>query len=72
MSRNKDKYDSTNRRQQIFLSAEDIAAGKKTNWSGLEITGKLTYPTSHHISLIFQHFQAACGTLAPRCGNSSI
>jgi len=39
MSRNKDKYDSTNRRQQIFLSAEDIAAGKKTNWSGLEITG---------------------------------
>ncbi|XP_023167493.1 CCR4-NOT transcription complex subunit 6-like isoform X1 [Drosophila hydei] len=39
MSRNKDKYDSTNRRQQIFLSAEDIAAGKKTNWTGLEITG---------------------------------
>lgn len=41
MSRNKDKYDSTNRRQQIFLSAEDIAAGKKTNWTGLEITGML-------------------------------
>ncbi|XP_030376482.1 CCR4-NOT transcription complex subunit 6-like isoform X1 [Scaptodrosophila lebanonensis] len=39
MSRNKDKYDSTNRRQQIFLSPEDIAAGKKTNWNGLEITG---------------------------------
>lgn len=39
MSRNKDKYDSANRRQQIFLSQEDIAAGKKTNWSGLEITG---------------------------------
>ena len=31
MSRNKEKYDSSNaRRQQIFLSAEDIAAGKKT------------------------------------------
>jgi len=43
MSRNKDKYDSANRRQQIFLSQEDIAAGKKTNWSGLEITGELIH-----------------------------
>jgi len=45
MSRNKDKYDSANRRQQIFLSQEDIAAGKKTNWSGLEITGELSLET---------------------------
>uniref|UniRef100_U5EWB3 poly(A)-specific ribonuclease n=1 Tax=Corethrella appendiculata TaxID=1370023 RepID=U5EWB3_9DIPT len=42
MSRNKDKYDNNNpRRQQIFLSAEDIAAGKKTFWHGVEITGSV-------------------------------
>lgn len=40
MSRNKDKYESGNRRQQIFMSAEDVAAGKKSNWTGIEITGK--------------------------------
>ena len=41
MSRNKDKYESGNRRQQIFMSPEDIAAGKKSNWTGIEITGVL-------------------------------
>ncbi|XP_058837265.1 CCR4-NOT transcription complex subunit 6-like [Topomyia yanbarensis] len=40
MSRNKDKYDN-NRRQQTFLSAEDIATGKKTCWHGVEITGSV-------------------------------
>lgn len=40
MSRNKDKYDNANRRQQIFMSPEDVAAGKKTNWTAIEITGK--------------------------------
>ncbi|XP_005178768.1 CCR4-NOT transcription complex subunit 6-like isoform X2 [Musca domestica] len=39
MSRNKDKYESANRRQQIFMSPEDVAAGKKSNWTGIEITG---------------------------------
>ncbi|XP_037810851.1 CCR4-NOT transcription complex subunit 6-like isoform X2 [Lucilia sericata] len=39
MSRNKDKYESGNRRQQIFMSPEDVAAGKKSNWTGIEITG---------------------------------
>ncbi|XP_067627816.1 CCR4-NOT transcription complex subunit 6-like isoform X2 [Eurosta solidaginis] len=39
MSRNKEKYESANRRQQIFMSAEDVAAGKKCSWSGIEITG---------------------------------
>uniref|UniRef100_A0A1A9VVJ7 Uncharacterized protein n=1 Tax=Glossina austeni TaxID=7395 RepID=A0A1A9VVJ7_GLOAU len=39
MSRNKDKYESANRRQQIFMSSEDVAAGKKSNWTGIEITG---------------------------------
>uniref|UniRef100_A0A182TJJ1 Disease resistance R13L4/SHOC-2-like LRR domain-containing protein n=1 Tax=Anopheles melas TaxID=34690 RepID=A0A182TJJ1_9DIPT len=42
MSRNKDKYESNNpRRQQTFLTAEDIAAGKKTCWHGIEITGSV-------------------------------
>lgn len=42
MSRNKDKYDNNNpRRQQTFLTAEDIAAGKKTCWHGVEITGSV-------------------------------
>lgn len=39
MSRNKEKYENTNRRQQIFMSAEDVAAGKKSSWTGIEITG---------------------------------
>lgn len=39
MSRNKEKYESANRRQQIFMSAEDVAAGKKSSWTGIEITG---------------------------------
>ncbi|XP_038106831.1 CCR4-NOT transcription complex subunit 6-like [Culex quinquefasciatus] len=42
MSRNKDKYDNNNpRRQQTFLTAEDIASGKKTCWHGVEITGSV-------------------------------
>lgn len=41
MSRNKDKYENSNpRRQQTFMSAEDVASGKKSNWQALEITGK--------------------------------
>lgn len=41
MARNKDKYENNNpRRQQIFMSPEEVASGKKTNWSALEITGK--------------------------------
>lgn len=40
MSRNKDRYESSNqRRQQIFMSQEDVAAGRKSNWTGVEITG---------------------------------
>lgn len=40
MSRNKDKYESNNnRRQQTFMSPEDVAAGKKTSWNSVEITG---------------------------------
>lgn len=41
MSRNKDKYENNNhRRQQTFMSAEDVAAGRKSFWNSLEITGK--------------------------------
>lgn len=43
MSRNKDKYESGNRRQQIFMSPEDVAAGKKSNWTGIEITGEINF-----------------------------
>lgn len=39
MSR-KEKYENSSRRQQTFLSPEDIAAGRKTFWHGIEITGK--------------------------------
>lgn len=43
MSRNKDKYENSNpRRQQTFMSAEDVASGKKSNWQALEITGEIT------------------------------
>lgn len=42
MSRNKDRYESSNnRRQQIFMSQEDVAAGRKSNWTGVEITGRI-------------------------------
>jgi hypothetical protein len=42
MSRNhKDKYENTNpRRTHTIMSSEDAAAGKKSNWPELEITGK--------------------------------
>lgn len=41
MSRNhKDKYDNVNpRRTHTIMSAEDAAAGRKSYWSELEITG---------------------------------
>ena len=39
MSR-KDKYETNNRRQQTFMSAEDVASGRKSAWQGVEITGK--------------------------------
>lgn len=41
MSR-KDKYETNNRRQQTFMSAEDVAAGRKSSWQGVEITGEWT------------------------------
>ena len=42
MSRtHKDKYENTNpRRTHTIMSSEDAAAGKKSNWPELEITGK--------------------------------
>jgi CCR4-NOT transcription complex subunit 6 len=39
MSR-KDKYEMTTRRQQTYMSAEDVAAGRKSSWQGVEITGE--------------------------------
>lgn len=40
MSRNKDRYESSSqRRQQTFMSTEDVASGRKTNWTAIEITG---------------------------------
>ncbi|KAJ6638192.1 Omega-amidase NIT2 [Pseudolycoriella hygida] len=40
MSR-KEKYENNSRRQQNFLSPEDIAAGRKAFWHGIEITGNV-------------------------------
>lgn len=42
MSRNhKDKYENTNlRRTHTIMSSEDAAAGKKSHWPELEITGR--------------------------------
>jgi len=67
MSRNKDKYDSANRRQQIFLSQEDIAAGKKTNWSGLEITGgyHTLNPEKYHINSTIHLFTGCVRNISP-------
>lgn len=42
MSR-KDKYESNTRRQQTFMSAEDVAAGRKSSWQGVEITGTIHF-----------------------------
>ncbi|KAG8287615.1 CCR4-NOT transcription complex subunit 6-like [Homalodisca vitripennis] len=43
MSRSiKEKYENTNpRRNHTVMSPEDAAAGKRTNWSELEITGSI-------------------------------
>lgn len=42
MSRNKDKYENSNpRRQAVYLSPEDIAAGRIPQWHGIEITGNV-------------------------------
>lgn len=43
MSR-KDKYEPSNRRQQTYMSAEDVAAGRKSSWSGVEVTGEFAIP----------------------------
>lgn len=42
MSRNKDKYENNNpRRQAVYLSPEEIAAGRIPQWHGIEITGNV-------------------------------
>jgi CCR4-NOT transcription complex subunit 6 len=43
MSRSiKEKYENTNpRRNHSIMSQEEVAAGKKTNWTELEITGNI-------------------------------
>lgn len=39
MSR-KEKYETNNRRQQTFMSPEDVASGRKSSWQGVEINGE--------------------------------
>ena len=39
----KDKYETNNRRTHTFMTAEDVAAGKKPNWSELEISGNFKF-----------------------------
>lgn len=45
MSRNKEKYENSSnpRRQAVFLSAEEVAAGRIPQWNGLEITGNVRH-----------------------------
>lgn len=50
MSR-KDKYEANNRRQQTFMSPEDVAAGRKSSWLGVEITGCIIYAVNQSIKL---------------------
>lgn len=71
MSR-KDKYETNNRRQQTFMSAEDVAAGRKSAWQGVEITGKQLAGNraSTNPFLIFIA-QATFVTSAHSCGSSS-
>lgn len=56
MSRNyKDKYDVGNsRRSNSFMSAEEVAAGKKSHWEELEITGSVRNlsPSLWHMSFL--------------------
>lgn len=43
--RDKDKYEPQNgRRTHTIMSPEEAAAGKKTNWFELEITGEFRLP----------------------------
>lgn len=59
MSRNKDRYESSSqRRQQVFMSPEDVAAGRKTNWTAIEITGAHilhTFSRYHFNLFAWQH-----------------
>ncbi|KAG8239317.1 hypothetical protein J437_LFUL019077 [Ladona fulva] len=43
MSRNnvKDKSEGQNRRVHSIMNQDDIASGKRSNWSELEISGKM-------------------------------
>lgn len=50
MSR-KDKYESNTRRQQTFMSAEDVAAGRKSSWQGVEITGIIHF--NHILNFVY-------------------
>lgn len=51
MSR-KEKYETNNRRQQTFMSPEDVASGRKSSWQGVEINGNV-----RNISPQLWHFE---------------
>lgn len=71
MSR-KDKYETNNRRQQTFMSAEDVAAGRKSSWQGVEITGEWTRRQAAQGNFhVIANSQAMFATSAHNCGNSS-
>lgn len=55
MSRNyKEKYEVNNtRRSHTFMSADDVAAGKKSFWQELEITGSIRNLSSNLWQLSF-------------------
>lgn len=69
MSR-KEKYDnSSTRRQQTFMSPEDVAAGKKTNWHGIEITGPWLSPKTIAAGQLTMRFFCCFSSLIPSPGN---
>ena len=54
MSR-KEKYETNNRRQQTFMSPEDVASGRKSSWQGVEINGELKMSLMFIDSNVFIH-----------------
>ena len=51
----KEKYESPNpRRAHTLMSPEDVAAGKKSTWFELEITGEAIFTSSCIYSLIIE------------------
>jgi len=65
MSR-KDKYETNNRRQQTFMSPEDVASGRKSSWQGVEITGEIEQAAVANEMLISQSISGNVRNISPQ------